>query len=81
MRFRTGAHLGQSKIEQLVLRVYSPVARCKQILFKSTELNRARLTRGRRETKGDGEGGAERRGRGPRSPDGKRQEEERKKKS
>lgn len=68
VRFRTGAHLGQSKIEQLVLRVYSPVARCKQILFKSTELNRARLTRGRRETKGDGEGGAERRGAGPPEP-------------
>lgn len=59
VRFRTGAHLGQSKIEQLVLRVYRPVARCKQILFKSTELNRARLTRGRRETKGDGAGPTE----------------------
>lgn len=48
VRFRTRAHLGQSKIEQLVLRVYSPVARCKQTLFKSTELNRARLTGGRK---------------------------------
>lgn len=37
---------GQSKIEQLVFHVSSLVVRCKQILFKSTKLNRERLTRG-----------------------------------
>lgn len=45
-KVRNQSTAGRSKIEQLVLRVYSLMVRCKQILFKSTQRNQGRLTRG-----------------------------------
>lgn len=43
---RNQSTAGRSKIEQLVLRVYSLTVRCKQILFKSTQRNQGHVTRG-----------------------------------
>lgn len=45
-KFGIKSTAGRSKIEQLVLRVYSLMVRCKQILFKSTQQNQGRLTQG-----------------------------------